>query len=266
MRSFSELAGAELHWEFDTSPIIPTSGDRHYVLFRGSEPVVTAQCKWEKLVSFEVALEAGEGTYFVHMDLTASPLKAVVWKAGTTVSVAGFTLTAWSTTAFAGVITTASGQTLTWQPKTVLGMPSTTGLLIAADRGLLLSVVAKTGSTTSGKMQITPALAADPDRAALCALAFALSNEQALFLHLAPGLAPTTGRERRFRYSLRPPGTNDEVGPVGAVTTGKLGLFIAALALGSFVLWIFSTTLEVIDILLLTVVVLVLSVRSKIRS
>jgi hypothetical protein len=53
---------------------------------------------------------------------------------------------------------------------------------------------------------------------------------------------------------------------MGAVTTGKLGLFIAALALGSFVLWIFSTTLEVIDMLLLTVAVLVLSIRSKVRS
>jgi hypothetical protein len=266
MRSFSELAGAELHWEFDTSPIIPTSGDRHYVLFRGREPVVTAQCKWEKLVSFEVALEAGEGTYFVHMDLTASPLKAVVWKAGTSVSVAGFSLTAWSTAAFAGIISTASGHTMMWRPKTFLGLPTTKGLLIAPDRGLLLSVVAKTGSTTSGKMQITPALAADPDRAALCALAFALCNEQALFLHLAPGLAPTGGRDRRFRYGLRAPGPNDAVGAMGAVTTGKLGLFIAALALGSFVLWIFSTTLEVIDMLLLTVAVLVLSIRSKVRS
>jgi hypothetical protein len=266
MRSFSELAGAKLHWEFDTSPIIPTTGDRHYVLFRGSEPVVTAQCKWEKLVSFEVAMEAGEGTYFVHMDLTASPLKAVVWKAGTSVSVAGFSLTAWSTSAFAGTVTTASGHTMIWQPKTFFGLPTTKGLLIAPDRGLLLSVVAKTGSTTSGKMQISPALAADPDRAALCALAFALCNEQALYLHMAPGLATNTGQERRLRYRLRAPGPNDAVGAMGAVTTGKFGLLILALLLGSFVLWIFSTTLEVVDILLLTVVVLGLSVWSKVRS
>jgi hypothetical protein len=266
MRSFSELAGARLHWEFDTSPIIPTAGDRHYVLFGGSEPVVTAQCKWEKLVSFEVALEAGEGTYFVHMDLTASPLKAVVWKAGTSVSVAGFSLTTWSTTAFAGTITTASGRTLLWQPKTFLGVPTTTCLLIAPDRGLLLSVVAKTGSTTSGKMQISPALAADPDRAALCALAFALCNEQALYLHLAPGLATNSGQERHVRRRLQAPGPNDAVGAVGPVTTGKFGLFILALLLASFVLWIFSTTLEVIDILLLTVVVLGLGVWSKVRS
>jgi hypothetical protein len=50
------------------------------------------------------------------------------------------------------------------------------------------------------------------------------------------------------------------------VTTGKFGLFILALLLASFVLWIFSTTLEVIDILLLTVVVLGLGVWSKVRS
>jgi hypothetical protein len=266
MRSFSDLSGAELHWEFDTSPIIPATGGRHYVLFRGSEPVVTAQSKWEKLVSFEVALEAGEGTYFVHMDLTASPLQAVVWKAGTSFSAAGFSLTAWSTSAFAGAFTTASGRTLAWQPKTVFGLPTTKGLLIAPDSGILLSVVAKTGSTTSGKMQISPALAADPDRAALCALAFALCNEQALFLHLAPGLASNTSQGSRLRYRLRAPGPNDAVGAVGAVTTGKFGLFILALLLGSFFLWIYSTTLEVIDILLLSVVVLGLSVWSKRRS
>lgn len=265
MRSFSELAGVELHWEFDTSSIIPTAGDRHYVLFRGSEPVVTAQSKWEKLVYFEVALEAGEGTYFVHMDLTASPLKAVVWKAGTSVSVAGFSLTAWSTVAFAGTVTTASGRTLMWQPATMLGFPTTKCLLIAPDRGLLLSMVAKTGSTTSGKMRISTALAADPERAALCALAFALCNEQALFLHLAPGLA-ATGQQPRPRYSLQPPGPNDAVGAVGAVTTGKLGAVIAALALGSFVLWIFSPTLEVIDILVLMVVVVGISLWAKVRS
>ena len=265
MRSFSELAGADLRWEFDTSPIIPNTGDRHYVLFRGTEPVITAQAKWEKLLSFEVALEAGEGTYFVYMHLTGTPLQAVVWKAGTSFSVAGFYLTAWSTSAFAGIITTAGGRTLGWRPKTLLGLPSTKGLLVAADGSILLSIVAKTGSTTSGKMWISPALAADPDRAALGALAFALSNEQALYLHLAPGLGASTNQEARHRYLLRAPRPDDAVGPMGAVATGKFGLFILALLLGSFFLWIFSTTLEVIDIFLVFAVVLVVIFRSRVR-
>src|SRR5579864_3790050 len=160
MRSFSELGGADLHWEFDTSPIIPDTGDRHYVLFDGSEPVVTAQATWQKLVFFEVALESGDGTYFVRIDLAATPLSAVVWKAGTSLSVAGFTLTAWSTSAFAGRVDTAGGRVLQWQPKTVLGLPTTRYELTAPPGGVLLSMVAKTGSTTSGKMQISPALAA----------------------------------------------------------------------------------------------------------
>jgi hypothetical protein len=262
MRSFSELAGADLHWAFDTSPIIPNTGDRHYVLFRGSEPVVTAQSKWEKLVSFEVALEAGEGTYFVHVDLTAKPLQAVVWKAGTSYSAAGFSLTAWSSFAFAGTVTTASGRTLTWQPKTLLGMPTTEGLLVAPDGTILLSIVAKTGSTVSGKMRISPALAADPDRAALCALAFALCNEQGLSLHLAPGV----GGEQRIRYRLRAPRPDDAVGAMGAVVTGKLGMFILALFLGAFVLEFFSMTLWYIDFFLLFAVVFGVIFRSRVRS
>jgi hypothetical protein len=261
MRSFSELAGADLHWAFDTSPIIPNTGDRHYVLFRGSEPVVTAQCKWEKLVSFEVALEAGEGTYFVHMDLTATPLQAVVWKAGTSFSAAGFSLTAWSSFAFAGTITTASGRTLTWQPKTLLGVATIEGLLVAPDGTILLSIVAKTGSTVSGKMQISPALAADPDRAALCALAFALCNEQGLSLHLAPGL----GGEQRIRYRLRAPRPDDAVGAI-SVVTGKLGVVMLALLLGTMVLWIFSMTLWTIDMFLFFAVMIPVMFRARVRS
>ncbi len=266
MRSFSELADADLHWEFDTSPVIPFTGDRHYVLFRGSDAMVTAQCKWEKFVSFQAALEAGEGTYFVHMDLTASPLQAVVWKAGTSFSAAGFLLTTWSTSAFAGTITTAGGRQLTWQPKTILGLPTNKGQLLGPDHSILLSVVPKTGSTTSGKMTISPALAADPDCAALITLAFALCNEQALFLHLAPGPAGNKDPERRISYRLHAHTRGDSVGAVGAVTTGKLGLFISALLLGSFFLWIFSTTLEVIDIILLSAVVLGLSVWSSVQA
>jgi hypothetical protein len=266
MRSFSELAGFELHWEFDTSSVIPNTGDRHYVLFHGSEPVVTAQSKWEKLVSFEVALEAGEGTYFVHMDLTATPLKAVVWKAGTSSSAAGFSLTAWSSFFFAGTITTAAGRTLTWQPKSVLGFPTTQGLLVASDGTILLSIVPKSGSTVSGKMQISAALAADPDRAALIALAFALCNEQGLLLHLAPGRGTDGNHEQRMRWRLRVPSRDDVVGASGIVVTGKLALFILALFLGSMVLWMFSMTLEWIDMFLFFAVVIVLMFRSKPRS
>jgi hypothetical protein len=266
MRSFSELAGIDLHWDFDGSPVIPTRGNRHYVLFRGAEPVVTAQSKWEKLVYFEVALEVGEGTYFVHMDLAATPLKAVVWKAGTSFSAAGFVLTAWSSAAFAGTITTASGRTLKWQPKTLLGLPTITGLLVAPDGSILLSIVPRSGSATSGKMLISPGLAADTECAALIALAFALCNEQALSLHLAPGLAGNEHHEQHLRYRLRAPRADDAVGATGAVTAGKLGYFLLALFLSTFVVWIFSTTLEVIDIIVVMVIFMSLSVWNKVRS
>jgi hypothetical protein len=265
MRSFSELAAADLHWQFDTSSIIPLTGDRHYTLFSGDEPVVTAQAKWEKFVSFEVALEAGEGTYFSHMDLTASPLEAVVWKAGTSFSAAGFSLSAWSSTTFAGTITTASGRTLFWQPKIKLGLPSGEGLLLAPDGSILLSMVAKTGSTNSGKLQISAALASDPDRAALITLAFALSNEQALLLHLAPGIPSASNPQRGFFYRLHAFRPNEGVGAIGAVTTGKFGLFLLALLLGSLFLEFFSVTLWTIDTVLFMTLALFVSIRSGVR-
>jgi hypothetical protein len=265
MRSFSELAAADLRWQFDTSSIIPTTGDRHYTLFSAGEPVVTAQAKWEKFVSFEVALEAGEGTYFAHLDLTVSPLQAVVWKAGTSFSAAGFSLSAWSSNAFAGVITTASGRTLFWKPKTWLGLPTTKSLLLAPDGSVLLSIVAKTGSTNSGKMRISAALASDPDRAALITLAFALCNEQALLLHLAPGLGSKSDPQPRISYRLHAFRPDEKVGAWGAVTTGKFGYLLLALSLGSLFLWIFSGTLWMIDTVLLMVLVLGLSLRSGVR-
>jgi hypothetical protein len=263
MLSFSELGGTDLHWEVDSSPVIPVAGDLRYALFRGSEAVVTAQCKWEKLLFFDVTLEAGEGTYFVHMDLTASPLQAVVWKAGTSLSAAGFTLTAWSTSLFAGTIATAGGRVLTWRPKTLLGLPTIKGVLEAADGSILLSIAPKTGSATSGKMRISAALAADPDRAALIALAFALCTEQALYLHLAPGLARDAKRGAGISHLLHVPRPNEALGPMGPVTTGRLGQVILALLLASFFLWIFSITLEAIDITLLAAVLFGLSVWTK---
>lgn len=265
MRSFAELSGTDLHWEFDTSPVIPVTGDRHYVLFSGSEAAVTAQAKWEKLVSFEVALEAGEGTYFAHLDLAASPLQGVVWKAGSSTSAAGFTLTEWSSSAFAGVITTAGGRTLHWRPKQVLGLPGAEGQLVGPDGSVLMSVAPKNGSTTTGEMSISPALAADPDRAALITLGFALCNEQALFLHQAPGMS-TPSREGRLSFRLHAPRRGEVVGPVGAVATGNLGILVLALLVGSLVLEFFSTTLWTIDVVLLTIVVLGLALWSRPRS
>jgi hypothetical protein len=52
---------------------------------------------------------------------------------------------------------------------------------------------------------------------------------------------------------------------MGAVTTGKFGLFLLALLLGSFFLWIFSTTLEVIDVFVLFTLAFGLSLWSKVR-
>jgi hypothetical protein len=80
-------------------------------------------------------------------------------------------------------------------------------------------------------------------------------------LHLAPGV----GGEQRIRYRLRAPRPDDAVGAMGAVVTGKLGVFILALFLGAFVLEFFSMTLWYIDFFLLFAVVFGVIFRSRVR-
>ena len=69
-----------------------------------------------------------------------------------------------------------------------------------------------------------------------------------------------------MRFRLRVPRPDDAVGAWGPVVTGKFGLFILVLFLGTFVLEFFSMTLWYIDFFLLFAVVFGVSFWSRVRS
>ena len=93
MRSLSELAGQDLTWQIQPgSATISDRAQHSYVLFMGDEPVVQAQVIWQRMVSYEVIMEAGEGTYEVHMDLAVPERRSMVQKAGVADSIAVFEL------------------------------------------------------------------------------------------------------------------------------------------------------------------------------
>lgn len=220
MLSLSELGGLDLRWEFDTSSVIPASGDRHYVLFRGSEPVVTAQASWRRLVFFDVVMESDEGTYFVHVDLTVPDRRAVVWRAGEQISLAGFALFSGPSVADEGIVTTASGRTMQWKPKYLLGLPTIEYTIEGSSDASLIPIVPALGSNTSGTMRIAAAMAPDPELAPLVALAFALTNEQGLMLH------PVVAARGQNAATA-----SAESGKTAIVLTGNLGLFVGSLVI-----------------------------------
>lgn len=196
MRSLADLTGVDLRWSFDTSSVIPEAGDRHYVLFSGQEAVVTAQASWLRMDHFDVVMEAGEGSWFVHLDLKTAGRDGVVWKAGERTSQAGFRLTHDASIRLGdfnmahdgslivtGAISCASGRQLEWRTKTLNGAISGGYELVSSEDEVLLYIQAAVGKTTAGTMHIDASLATNAELPALVALAFALANEQALMLH-----------------------------------------------------------------------------------
>jgi hypothetical protein len=188
VRSLSELAGQDLLWKVQPgSATIPDQAQRSYVLFRGDEPVVQAQVMWKRVVSFDVILEAGEGTFQVHMNLADPARETAVWRTGVNQSMAGFRLHSEELITATGWITTAGGRTLVWEPEHPLGYeyvifqpggPRMVTLSAAFSFGINLG----TGGNP-GHMLIGSEMANDPELPALVAMNFALTNEQVLLVH-----------------------------------------------------------------------------------
>jgi hypothetical protein len=191
VRSFSELTGQDLVWHVQPgSAHIPDQAQRSYVLFRGDEPVAEAQMMWQRMVSFDVMMESGEGTYQVHMDLADPKRHSVVWKTGQAASAAGFELASEDLVTATGWITTANERKLAWAPTHQIGYE----YAIYAPGGPRLITLAAAASIAiggnSGQMTLAPEMAGDAELAPLVALAFALANEQVVLLHRdmnAPG-------------------------------------------------------------------------------
>lgn len=190
MRSLSELIGQDLVWQVQPgSAGIPDQAQQSYVLFRGDEPVVEAQTMWRRNDYFDAIIEAGEGTYQVHIDLTGPTRASVAWKTGETASAAAFELASESIITCTGWITTASMRKLAWAPTHEMGYEYT----IFVPGGPRLITLAAAASLhvggNSGEMTLAPEMAGDAELAPLVALGFAIANEQVRLLHraLTPG-------------------------------------------------------------------------------
>ncbi len=184
MRSLAELAALNLRWKMESIGSIPDETERSYVLYHGDEPVVEAQVMWRRQVDFDAVMEAGEGTYHAHMDLTAPTRQSVAWKAGDAQSMAGFQIATEGPITATGWITTATGRRFAWAPihegayEYTIFEPGGPRLVTLAASSFSLSVGGDPGHTL-----IAQEAAADPELAALVVLAFALTNEQVLLLH-----------------------------------------------------------------------------------
>lgn len=258
MRAFSELADTKLHWKFDSSSVIPERGDREYVLFTDDEPVASAQAIWQQGTSFETQLQVVEGTYSVTMDLTLPALAAHCRKEGEPTDAAVFTWTHWDfsgsvATGYSGFITTADGRKFSWSPDYLMGVATIRYSLRDASGNSLLSITGTVGGAGQGNMHVSPALAADPDGPALCAVAFTLCNEQALGLH--PGAAIQTepvlftGRARKPSQPL--------------VVKGPLSILMLGLFVAGCVSVFFSVTIFAICFVAFFALVIILSVYKK---
>jgi hypothetical protein len=215
VRSLSELTGQDLIWHVQPgSAGIPDQAQHSYVLFRGDEPVVQAQVMWQRMVSFEVIMEAGEGTYQVHMDLADPKRRSVAWKTGETQSAAGFELESESMITCTGWINTAGLRKLAWAPTREIGYE----YVVYAPGGPRLITLAAAASAhiggNSGEMTLAPEMAGDADLAPLVAMGFALANEQVMLLHRDmqnPGAHPFPDQPKNMEELLRllggkPPG------------------------------------------------------------
>jgi hypothetical protein len=185
MRALSELAGKDLLWTGDVSPVIPRTYERHFVLYDQQEPCVEVQVMWQVMVFFDLIMEAGEGTYQVHMDLADPHRQSVAWKTGEPQSIAGFQVESESIVTCEGWITTAAGRKLAVAPTHQMGYeyvvyPPGGARLITASIAANVSI-----GGNPGHMLLAPETAWDSELPALVALAFAISNEQTRLLHRA---------------------------------------------------------------------------------
>jgi hypothetical protein len=182
MRSLTELGGRDLHWQFDGSLAPAETGQRHYLLWHATEPVLSAQVSWQKHHSFDLALEALEDTYLVSLDWRVPFSPAFVRASGQTTPLA--TLRLLSGPSREGIITTAADRSLFLSPTSDL-TPSSYRLLTAAG-AVLLTLAPALLPSTPALMSVAPWLAADPDLNALVTLVFAHTQAQSLLSPTIP--------------------------------------------------------------------------------
>ena len=175
MESLSNLAGRTLTWKVDLDAgIVPSTAERHYVLFDADVPVVTAQAMWDRQSYFDMVMECGEGTYKAHIAYDQPrPRPAVAWKLGEQTSLAGFVEVGDIGTEIYGWIDTASGRRLTMDVPNVF----TSQYVVTSPSGTRLFTV-----VPLGHMVISLDGAADPELPALVVLTVAIGCGQLMLL------------------------------------------------------------------------------------
>jgi hypothetical protein len=177
--------------------------EQTFVLFSGDQPVADAQVMWDRLSSFDVVLESGDGTFHVHMDLTRADRQSVVWKAGLEQSIAGFQVATEGIITATGWIDTASGRRLAFAPSHPDGYEYTV-FVPAGPRLMTMAASAFTYAIggNPGQTLISFEGGVDPDLPGLFVLCFALTNEQVLLLH-----RPDLQQQQRGQFgAARSPG------------------------------------------------------------
>ena len=183
MRSLAELAGLDCRWKMEKMGSTEKA-EQTFVLYHSDEPVADAQVMWQRLQSFDVVMQSGDGTFHAHMDLTRSDRQSEAWKAGEAESIAGFNMATEGIITANGWITTAGGRRLAFTPTHSSGYeytvftPGGPRLITMAACAFSFSIGGNPGQT-----MISAAGATDPDLPALFVLCFAVTNEQVLLLH-----------------------------------------------------------------------------------
>lgn len=175
MEALSNLAGRTLTWKLDLAAgLVPSKAQRHYVLFDGDVPVVTAQTMWQRQAYFDLVMECGEGTFQAHVPFDKPPPRSgVAWKLGEQKSIAGFVETGEIGTFVYGWMDTASGARLNMDLPNVFNLQY---VISAPDGRRLFTLV------VNGHMVITPDGAADPELPGLVVLALAVGWAQMMEL------------------------------------------------------------------------------------
>src|SRR5216683_4966533 len=176
MRALSEMIALDTQWKV----VHPPGGAADtYGLFYGEDLVAQAQAVWQRMVSYDLMMWSEEGTYRVHVNLANPNRQAQAFMFGAQQCSAAFCLESEGFITVRGVVNTASGRELRWDPTHEVGYEYVMREINHAPL-ITLSATPDLGGIggNPGHMNLGVDCAGDADLPALVALGFALANEQ----------------------------------------------------------------------------------------
>jgi hypothetical protein len=195
MHALSEMVALDMQWKVvhppagadNPIPIGSFYGSKTFGLFYGEDLVAQAQANWQLMHSFDLIMWAGEGVHQVHMDLADQKRQSETSMFGAQQSIAAFWLESEGFITAKGLIKTAGGHELRWEPTHSAGYEY---VMRELDQAPLITLSATPDlpgvGGNPGHMNLGVDCAGDPELAGLVALGFALANEQVRLLHRPP--------------------------------------------------------------------------------